>query len=303
LLIGSNLPDIDVLAYAAGPLTDLEWRRGWTHGILALAVLPFLLTGALLLVARIRIARWRTAPPVVRPRELLLLSSLALLSHPMLDTLNTYGVRWLMPFSGRWFYGDVLFIVDPWLWLLLAGGLVWTWTRRSHRPVRGALLLALAYVGAMAISSVMARIMVRQAVAEHFGGGLKATMVGPLPLTPFTRNYVVKQNDGYRVGTFRWLSRPHVDIRRVVTYPQRRPRQHPAYALAESTPLARRFLGWARFPTFSVQQTGPTQYLVHIVDLRYARMPGVGFGTVTVPVHPGLARVDQPVMVRLQSGR
>ena len=37
----------------------------------------------------------------------------------MLDWLNTYGVRLLMPFDGRWFYGDALFIVDPWVWLLL----------------------------------------------------------------------------------------------------------------------------------------------------------------------------------------
>ena len=29
-----------------------------------------------------------------------------------------------MPFSERWFYGDALFIIDPWLWLLLAAGVV-----------------------------------------------------------------------------------------------------------------------------------------------------------------------------------
>jgi len=36
--------------------------------------------------------------------------------HPTLDWLNTYGMRWLMPFSGRWFYGDAVFIVDPGCW-------------------------------------------------------------------------------------------------------------------------------------------------------------------------------------------
>ena len=34
-----------------------------------------------------------------------------------MDVLNSYGVRLLMPFSGRWFYGDALYIVDPWLYL------------------------------------------------------------------------------------------------------------------------------------------------------------------------------------------
>ena len=33
LLIGANLPDIDVLAYLDGPAADLAFRRGWTHGI------------------------------------------------------------------------------------------------------------------------------------------------------------------------------------------------------------------------------------------------------------------------------
>jgi inner membrane protein len=43
------------------------------------------------------------------------------LSHPTLDWLNNYGMRWLMPFDGRWFYGDALFIIDPWVWLVLGG--------------------------------------------------------------------------------------------------------------------------------------------------------------------------------------
>jgi inner membrane protein len=31
-------------------------------------------------------------------------------------------VRFLYPFDRRWFYGDTLFIVDPWVWLLLGAG-------------------------------------------------------------------------------------------------------------------------------------------------------------------------------------
>ena len=40
LVIGANLPDVDVLAYAWGPDTALGFRRGWTHGLLALALWP-----------------------------------------------------------------------------------------------------------------------------------------------------------------------------------------------------------------------------------------------------------------------
>ena len=36
LVIGANLPDIDVLSYFAGGDAALGFRRGWTHGVLAL---------------------------------------------------------------------------------------------------------------------------------------------------------------------------------------------------------------------------------------------------------------------------
>ena len=49
---------------------------------------------------------------------------MAAISHPLLGWLNIYGVRLLMPFDGKWFYGDAQFIVDPWLWLLLGSSVV-----------------------------------------------------------------------------------------------------------------------------------------------------------------------------------
>ena len=33
-------------------------------------------------------------------------------------------MRFLYPFDKRWFYGDTLFIVDPWVWLVLGAGVV-----------------------------------------------------------------------------------------------------------------------------------------------------------------------------------
>jgi inner membrane protein len=289
-VIGANLPDVDVLSFIGGPLADLEWRRGWTHGVLAMVILPLLLTGVLLLLARTRIGPWRSAPPAIRPAQLLLLSSIAVLSHSMLDTLNTYGVRWLMPFSGRWFYGDVLFIVDPWLWLLLGGGLVRSWIRRRRgvagvrSPVTWAMAVALAYIGLMAISSIAASTLVARQIGERFGGTTLATMAGPLPITPLSRSFVVEQGEHYRVGAFYWLRQPHIDMVRVVSYPRRRPARHPAYATADSVAAFRRFMGWARFPSLSLERTGPGQYVVHAVDLRYARAPGARFGTLSVPV-------------------
>ncbi len=130
LIMGANAPDVDALAYFAGEYQSLAFRRGWTHGVLALAVLPFAVTGLLLLWDRL-VRRGRVNAEPARAPPLLGLSALAVLTHPTLDWLNNYGMRWLMPFDGRWFYGDALFIIDPWVWLGLGGAL---WLMHSRRP-------------------------------------------------------------------------------------------------------------------------------------------------------------------------
>src|SRR6478672_163897 len=69
LMIASNLPDVDVLIFATGT-PAVAFRRGWTHGILADALLPLLLTGAMLFVAARRSARGDTSRGLpVRPLQ------------------------------------------------------------------------------------------------------------------------------------------------------------------------------------------------------------------------------------------
>jgi inner membrane protein len=117
LLVGANVADLDGLCYLIDSDLALGFRRGWTHGVLSLVVIPPLLAGLFLLIDR----RWR-GERRADFRWLLVLSAIAVWSHPTLDWLNTYGMRWLMPFSGRWFYGDAVFIMDVWLWLVLGVG-------------------------------------------------------------------------------------------------------------------------------------------------------------------------------------
>jgi inner membrane protein len=289
LVVGANLPDIDALAYLIGPTTDLEWRRGWTHGILAVLVLPFLLAGALLLLYRLSgRRRSRDGCRAVHPRELLLLSSIAVLSHPVLDTLNTYGVRWLMPFSGTWYYGDTLFIVDPWVWATLALGVFYCWRRRKAqkpapgRPAVVALGVTTVYALLMAGSGVAARSIIRRDVESGTGNQVKNLMAGPVAVDPLVRRFVVEQEEEYQVGRFSWHARPQVDA--ATQRFRKGPVSHPAVLAAAKTPMGRRFLSWARFPTFTIEVRRPGHYLVHLVDLRYAERPGERFGAVSIPV-------------------
>jgi inner membrane protein len=114
LIIGANLPDVDAISRFWGEDAERSFRRGWTHGVLAMIVLPLLLAGTMLLIDR-----WRGGTERARGGVLLALACISVWSHPLLDWLNTYGIRLLMPFDGTWFYGDALFIVDPFLWLAL----------------------------------------------------------------------------------------------------------------------------------------------------------------------------------------
>lgn len=123
LVIGANLPDVDFIATAWGRDTMLHVRRGVTHGILGVALLPVALAVGMVIFDRFRRSRKPDAEPA-RFEKLLMLSYLAVLTHPALDWLNNYGVRLLSPFDDRWFYGDALFIIDPWLWLMMGAAVI-----------------------------------------------------------------------------------------------------------------------------------------------------------------------------------
>ena len=269
---------MDVLAYLDGPLADLAFRRGWTHGVLALALWPFVLTALVILLDRL----WRRARPTapdLQSREVLRLSAIAILSHPILDTLNTYGVRWLMPFDGRWFYGDTLFIADPWMWLALGLGVLLS--RGRPGVARAGLAVAAGYVVLMVGLGVASR---RVAAAElgAMGGPADRLLVSPLPVNPFTRRVVARQGEVYRTASFHWLNRPHIDPASVRTFAAPR-LDDPAWRAASETVVGRRFLGWARFPRMEVESGGRGR-LVHLIDLRYREEPRTGFATVAIPL-------------------
>lgn len=278
LLIGANAPDIDVLAYFWGGETAVWFRRGLTHGVLALALLPLVLTGLVLLWDRLVRRRRDATRTEVVPRQVLLLASLAVATHPLLDFLNIYGMRWLAPFSWEWFYGDTLFIVDPWVWGLLAAG---TWLgRRGSGWSKAGLAAAALYALAMCGSSLAARGYVTEQLAVE-GIRVERAMVAPMAVTPFQRWVVVETSTEYRAGVFHWLPGPSVELRSV---PFDRTPQEPVARTALAEPEAQRFLSWARFPYYLVTGNGDGRYLVHIGDARYTLDPESSWASTSIRV-------------------
>ncbi len=261
LMIASNLPDIDVLVFATNT-PSVAFRRGWTHGILADALLPLMLTGVILLASRRRGG--------VRPLPILALSYLGVLLHVAMDLLNNYGVRLLMPFSQHWFYGDVLFIIDPWLWIVLGAGVWLARRRRSVGPARGSLVLATAYVFAMIVSARAARGEIIDRWQQAEGTPPLALMVGPVPITPLRRQVVIDAGDRYETGTFAWQPRNvRFDPGAVA-----KNNADPRVAVARDAPNIRAFLVWSRFPFWTFEPAaGGTR--VTVGDMRFVGGPGV----------------------------
>jgi len=273
LIIAANLPDVDVLVFLTGT-PPVAFRRGWTHGVLAQALLPLALAAILLAWDRWRPRRDTAGPPACAGM-LIGIGYIGVLSHVLLDYLNNYGVRLLMPFSSRWFYGDTLVIVDIWLWLILGAGVYWS--RRRHRPTeaRRALFAAAVYIVVMFVSARASRqIVLHEWVTEH-GTVPASLMVGPLPVTPLSRVVIVDAGNHYETSRFSWLS-PHA-LSGAERWPKRTDR---AVQIAREVPAIRALLSWSRFPYFDLEREGSADR-VTFTDLRFGRL--VGETTVIVP--------------------
>ncbi len=286
MVIGANIPDIDVLYLFGGDLMGLESRRGWTHSIPALAAWPFVILWALMLWRR-RVRRDATSDPPLDLRLLLYGTAIAVVSHPLLDWLNTYGVRFLMPLSEEWVYGDTLFIVDLVLLALFGSG--WWIARRNrrrdipaaHRPARTAVALALVYIAIMKFQSARSR----AAVEDMLGTGVtgpRELMIAPLPVSMRTRSALIRTDSGYVVRLVR-AGVTGVAVGPVSEFLPTR-RNEPLSLAARATDDFRRFARWSRFPYFIPAPAGDSS-VVFVGDARYAR--GSGDTWAGVPIRLG----------------
>jgi inner membrane protein len=279
LVIANNLPDIDVAVFATNTLV-MSFRRGWTHGVLAQALLPLALTAAMLAYDRLVVQRRAEPPPPARTGQLALLAYIGVLAHVFMDFLNSYGVRLLMPFSGRWFHGDALYIVDPWLYLALGLGW-WLAVRREQRgagdaakPARIGVAIAVVYMVAMLGSNVLARAVVRDGLVRAGRPASTRFMVTPVIANPFKREVVIDVGGRYEKGLLWFEPLPHFrpsgfGIDTLLDDPVVRP--------ALQTPLARAYLAWSRFPFAAVEPSG-----IWLNDYRYANVGLGGWSAVKV---------------------
>ena len=141
-VLAANAPDGDIIVLAFDDRWSfLQHHRGITHAIVGVATLSVLLP-LLFYLGDLIISRLKHRPRQVNFVGLLIASVLVSATHPLLDWTNNYGIRFLLPWSSRWFYGDLVFIVDPFIWLLL-GSACFLLTSRTRAQKRSWFLVAL----------------------------------------------------------------------------------------------------------------------------------------------------------------
>ena len=215
---------------------------------------------------------------------LLLACFLGVLSHPLLDLMNSYGTRILEPFSHRWFYADTLFIVDPWIWVMLILGLEMSWRAerlgRDWRPPAAwaftAMLLYIGVNGAISLRAVAVTRPLVERVAQP-----RMVVAGEVPLEFWKREMLWRGNAIGGSGSYDLLdglNSARLDPR-IVPLNMDDPRLADA---AAHNRHVRAFLFWSRMPM--VYREGGRAYLT---DQRFFESGRASSSSFFIPLDNG----------------
>ncbi len=287
LLVSGLAADLDWLAYLGGPRLFLATHRAASHSLLGAALIACV-TAALF-------SRFPRPGPTARhavqffPALIVCLAGASV--HLLLDLSNSYGVKLLWPFSGRWYAWDFAPSLDPLLlFLLLAAvllprlfGLVTqeiSGRAQIHQGSRGTtavMLLVLLYFGGRGVAHQNAVALLNSRVYR----GETPLRSSAFPLSsPLNWTGLVETPDAIdevQVPLFGAFD-PET------AHPHFKPADSPALENARRSPAAQAFLAFARFP-FATQEETSYGYRIELRDLRWAAAPPADqFGEVVVIV-------------------
>jgi len=297
LVVGANLPDVDVLWAHGGSATYLEHHRGITHSFLGVTVLGTMLGCLIYFVGR-RAAPKMNAPPLDL-RWLIILGWIGTASHLLLDFTNAYGVRPFLPFSDRWFAWDIMFIFDPLLLALLALGLGIPAILRlaseevgAQRPTyrRGAIFSLVCLVLLWGVRDLAHR-RVLEFLDSHTYGEENPVRLGAFPslANPFSWTGVVETESAYHMLPANALDS---DVDATDTEVFRRPQSSPVLDAALKTRTGVIFASFARFLWTEVHESDDGSEVL-LRDLR--------FFSPSSPNHGFVARIELDKDLRARS--
>ena len=270
LLIAANIPDIDIVALAGGGANYLHWHRYWTH---AFVVSPAL---ALAVVLIVRLFARQNLPWVAAT----LVSWLGVISHLLMDWINQYGIRFLLPFSDHWYRLDNTSLFDIWIFggfaiclfapLLarLVGGEIGARPKATAGQgwaIMALIFLCLYFWGRGVVHGRLVDVLESR---TYDGGDPVLVAVFPQSNSPFLWRGVVETSSAYHVYALNALVGTFDPEDGRTMY---KAEKTAALAAAEQTPAFREFEHFAQFPLWqsapSAEVENGTQ--VDLIDLRF----------------------------------
>lgn len=289
-VLAAEAADLDVFWSLAGPVKELQHHRGFTHTFLGATVVAAVVTGVVWVchVLRERQRNRKAAAvkpkvgvmvpltesplippargPVPVPRQpqpvrwqwVFCTALIAALSHILLDWMNNYGVRPFYPFSGRWYAGSFLFIVDPVILIVLALAFIMPWlfgladreigARRKPFHGRGWAIFALVLFAGLAalrwwqhdLSISLAR---NAAITLD---PIERIAAEPYPWNPFHWHILVETPSYYQTADVNtWAGSVDTDPKLAIVY---KPAVTPAVEVAKRTYLGSVYMDWSKWP-------------------------------------------------------
>ena len=193
--VAGTLPDLDVLIEHGDSIRNMVLHRAETHALfwLTLFSLPLAATVARLHREWAQWPRWWMA------------MWLALVTHPLLDTMTVYGTQLALPFSDRPFGVGSIFIIDPLYTLPLLAGAGWALASRgSARGLKAnaaGLLLSTAYLVWGVVAQGHVERVARQSLAVQ-GVDAEQVLVTPTAFNSVLWRVVVLAGPTYHEGFY-----------------------------------------------------------------------------------------------------
>lgn len=122
-VLGSNVPDLDIIYkfFYPHPVGTLLHHRGYTH------TLFWAIPQALVVIGFLYLLRGGLISKRISTRDWMLVfgtSFVGVLLHIFADSWNSYGVHPFYPFDNKWYFGDSMFIIEPFLWAICGAWII-----------------------------------------------------------------------------------------------------------------------------------------------------------------------------------
>jgi inner membrane protein len=278
MIVAANAPDFDVVSWLAGSVSYIHWHRNITHSLIAIPVM------ALLSVAIVRLAGRKP----VNWLPAFLIALIAVASHLILDLTNVYGVRLLLPFSGRWFRWDITPVIDLIIWgVLLLGVIAPAFGRlvgseigeRKREAGGGWAVMALLLLGVYDYGRSVLHDHAVALMDSRIYLGLAPRRTAAFPeANPLVWSGIAELSNAYVKIPIDLRGSFHPDTGETFYKPERTP----AIQAALQTPSFQAFLEFVQFPIWVSEPSPevPTGTQVRLVDLRFGTPPQPGFQAV-----------------------